>query len=446
MSKSEGTGVKISNIKEKFKNIDLKMFLVIFITLVIPSIYITVRINFISNIPNEWGFNIASQLQWINIMIEVLQEALIFPLFFLIGKTIHSKEKTREKIVTSLTIIFVIITLVALILGISANALANFMNQSEELVPATVKYIRLELVGIVFANLVKFLIVVLIEKSRYRAIILILAIQTILTIILDYLFLNQLNIGVNAIAYTNMIVQSTLFMLMLVIVFKMFEIKPKKFLSYINFNSVKEWWKQGSLSALESFVRNAVFAVMILKIVNEVGESGNFWVMMSFMWGWILLPVIALGDVIKNESSQDIKNISKNFKGYMILTTLLVIVWILLIPLYKPFLDNILGLDGDNLMKVYSLSLISLGFYIAFAYNNVIDSICYGIGKVNLLLYQSLIINLIYYGIMFILYKQEIFVPTLNSIAVMFGIGMLLDSIVTFIMFKFYIKKKGIKI
>lgn len=426
------------------KKIDLKLFLVVFVTFLIPSIYTTIRINFISNIPNDWGLNIASQLQWINIMVEVLQEALIFPLFFLIGKTFNDKEKTKEKIVTSLFVIFVIITFVALLLGIFANVLTNFMNQSEELIPATVKYIRLELIGIIFANLVKFLMVVFIEKSLYKAIIGILGIQMIITIILDFTFLNVMKLGVNSIAYTNIIVQAGLFFTMFYIVCRMYGIKISKFKQYLNFNSVNEWKALGGLSGLESFVRNAAFAIMILKICNEVGESGNFWVMMNFMWGWILLPVIALGDIIKSESSQNIVNVENNYKGYMLLTTVFVILWIVLIPIYKPFLSNAMGLEGDSLTKVYNLSLISLIFYIVFAYNNVIDSICYGIGKIDLLLYQSLIINFIYYGIMFVLYQTGVYIPTLNSLAIMFGTGMVLDSVVTYFMFKYYTKKQGL--
>ena len=57
----------------------------------IPTIYTTVRIHFLGNMPSDWGFNIASQLSWVNLVYEVLQEAIILPLFYLMGKSLFDK-------------------------------------------------------------------------------------------------------------------------------------------------------------------------------------------------------------------------------------------------------------------------------------------------------------------------------------------------------------------
>jgi len=43
----------------------------------------------------------------------------------------------------------------------------------------------------------------------------------------------------------------------------------------------------------------------------------------------------------------------------------------------------------DNYQAIFHLSLISLGFYVVFALNNVVDSIFYGRGRTDLMLYQS---------------------------------------------------------
>lgn len=47
-----------------------------------------------------------------------------------------------------------------------------------------------------------------------------------------------------------------------------------------------------------------------------------------------------------------------------------------------------------------------------------------------------------YYGILFVLYLNGIFVPNLIGIALMFGGGIALDSIITFVIFKIYIKRQ----
>ncbi|WP_157097529.1 hypothetical protein [Photobacterium sp. J15] len=58
------------------------------------------------------------------------------------------------------------------------------------------------------------------------------------------------------------------------------------------------------------------------------------------------------------------------------------------------------------------------------------------------MLYQSLIVNTFYYGGAFILYQNGWFVPNLNSIAVMFGVGITIDAAITFLLYSLHRKKE----
>lgn len=62
------------------------------------------------------------------------------------------------------------------------------------------------------------------------------------------------------------------------------------------------------------------------------------------------------------------------------------------------------------------------------------------------MLIQSICIDVFYYGIMFILFLTDVFVPSLSNIAIMFGFGMLLDFIPTLIIYVYMLKKENIKI
>jgi hypothetical protein len=62
------------------------------------------------------------------------------------------------------------------------------------------------------------------------------------------------------------------------------------------------------------------------------------------------------------------------------------------------------------------------------------------------MLIQSLFIDALYYGVMFILYVTGVFIPTLTSIAIMFGVGMALDFIPTMVIYIWMLKKENIKI
>ena len=107
--------------------------------------------------------------------------------------------------------------------------------------------------------------------------------------------------------------------------------------------------------------------------------------------------------------------------------------WVITIPVWKPFLVHVMNVNEPD--KIYSVILISLGFYVAFAFNNVIDSIFYGLGRTDLMLVQSVVINSVYYGGTYVAYLAGYFQPTLTGIAVLFGGGIAIDSIITFGMY-----------
>ncbi|MGL6115833.1 MAG: MATE family Na+-driven efflux transporter [Cetobacterium sp.] len=417
-------------------NIDMKMFQIIFLTLLLPTIYRTIRINFLSNIPDDWGFNIASQLQWINLIFEVIQEALILPLFYFIGKSFEDTKETKEKIITSLFLNFLITLFFSLIISLNINFLTKFMMQKPELIIKTISYIKLELIGIILFILYKAMSIILIQRQKIKTILLILFIELLLTVVCDFVFIGNnnfgLGLGVNGIAYTNIIVKTILVCLSFNKILEIYNINFNKIHRYINLYSIKKLINVGSISGLESFVRNIAFMLMIIQMVNRIGKQGDFWLMMNFIWGWILLPILSLGEVIKSESS---KNYNLDLKKYLKITSIIILIWIISMPFWRILLKTIMGLNGETLNSVLHLSYISVIFYVVFALNNIIDSYFYGIGRTDLMLYQSLIINIFYYGSLYLLFKFNIFIPNLINITIIFGVGMVIDSIFTFLQY-----------
>lgn len=419
------------------KRFNYKLFLAIFITGLLPTIYTTVRFNFLGNLPGDWGYNIASQLQYVNLIFEVLQEMMILPLFFLLGKTLVSEEETKNKIKTGLISLFGVVLFFSALLFIFAEGIVTSMAQNTDLISGTVTYIRYELAGVLVSNLVKFLMVVFVLKEFKKDIYIILGIQLVLTVFFDSWFISELgfslNLGVNGIAYTNIIVNLVMFIYMAYRIFIIYGIKILDYFKNLDFTWTKEWLKVGGFSGVESFVRNFAFMIMIIRMINVVNEQGTFWVTNGFIWGWMLLPVLTLGELIKKETSEGDEFISKKTVGYFSVTTIIVIFWLITIPLWKPFLNHVMNI-GDY-EKVFSLIMIQLVFYIIFSYNNIMDSTFYGVGRTDYMLWQSLIVNILFYGGAFILFKLDVFEPTLNGIAIMFGLGMAFDFIPTIILY-----------
>lgn len=62
------------------------------------------------------------------------------------------------------------------------------------------------------------------------------------------------------------------------------------------------------------------------------------------------------------------------------------------------------------------------------------------------MLFESIVTNAIYYGGAFILYVTGVWVPTLTGIALLFGIGVAFDSIVSLGAYIYLLKKRKINI
>ncbi|QLY39410.1 hypothetical protein HF295_00460 [Hujiaoplasma nucleasis] len=69
------------------------------------------------------------------------------------------------------------------------------------------------------------------------------------------------------------------------------------------------------MKSLESLLRNLAFSLMIIRMVNLVSKLGNYCIANNFIWSWLLLPGLALADLVKQEKSENKDNIrTKTFR------------------------------------------------------------------------------------------------------------------------------------
>lgn len=436
----------MNRIFNSMKKINYRLLLALLLLGLIPTVYTTVRIFLIGQLPGDWGFNIASQLSWVNLLYEILQEALILPLFYFIGMAIKNRLDLENKFRTGIIFTGSIYSILSLLIVVFAVPLINIMAQDTSLINETATYIRLETIAAIFMTLVKFSLVTLVVINKDKYLYYLLGLQMILTVLVDVFFVSSLsfslNLGVNGIAFSNIIVNLFLMVLVYFILRKEdINVFSKQ---KLNFGWIKDLFKIGGISGLESFVRNIAFMFMVIRMVNVVGEQGTFWVANNFIWGWLLLPVLQLGELVKRDCGESDSAIKDKTLGYFGITTIIVILWAISIPLWKPFLRDVLQLS--NYTDVFNIALVSVGFYVLFAYNNVIDSIFYGIGKTKYMLFQSVIINSVFYGTLFVLYVTGVYQPTLMLIAIMFASGIAFDSLLTYGMFIWMLRSKNVKL
>lgn len=133
-----------------------------------------------------------------------------------------------------------------------------------------------------------------------------------------------MKLGVNGIGVSNIVSNLVLFVITLVMLERAgYGIHSK---GECSFTWMREFAKVGGISGLESLVRNFAYMLMVSKMVNMVGEQGTYWVANNFIWGWMLLPVIQLGELIKQEVATDKDAVKRNTKGYFALTGIICLI------------------------------------------------------------------------------------------------------------------------
>ena len=435
-----------NNILNSFKKINHKLFLALLAMGLVPTIYTTVRVFWMGNMPGDWSYSIAGQLSWINLIYEVINEAIILPLFYFIGKVISDKKDLTNRMKTGLLMTLGIYFLLSIVMLTCTEPLLRAMATDPSIIEASATYIRIEAIANIFGILFSFASIGLIALGKDKLVYILTGVKLVLCLTFDTFLVSTLkcsaNLGVNGIGISNIIVNFLLFAITMFFLYKNgINIFNKE---KMDFKWAKEFARVGGISGAESFVRNLAYMVMIARMVNVVGEQGTYWMANNFIWGWMLLPIIQLGELIKQETSTNENAVKDNTLGYFTITAITILAWCVLIPLYKPFMKHVLNYGDVD--KLFELVMVLFGFYVLYAIQNIFDCTFYGLGKTHYMLFESVVTNSIYYGIAFILWKAKVWTPSLIGIALLFGIGNAFDTIVSLGAYWFLLKRKGINI
>ena len=436
----------MDRIKRSIKNINGRLFLALLVMGLCPTLYTTLRTFFLGQLPGDWSYSIAGQFSWVNLLYEVINEAIVLSLYFFMGQAVSDKKEYSNRIRSGLLVSLGIYTVCSMLVMIFVHPLLRFMAVSPDILSESSSYIRIECIANIFGILHSFICVALITIGKDKLVYAITVAKLILSLLLDTLLVStlpvSLNCGVNGIGISNIISNLILFIIAAVLIsrcgYHIFE-KGK-----LSFAWMKDFFRIGSISGLESFVRNIAYMLMVSRMVNMVGEQGTYWVANNFIWGWMLLPIIQLGELIKQETAKDKNAVKNNTLGYFTITAVTCLIWVITIPLYKPFMQHILGYSDVD--KLFKLVMVLFIFYVLYAFQNVFDATFYGRGKTNYMLFESVVTNSVYYGAFFILYLCGIWKPTLIGIALMFGCGNAFDTVVSYLAYRHFLKKENIRV
>ena len=423
----------VKNFLNDLKTFDWKVFIALCLLALVPAIYQTVITKLITSNVDISNLDIIGQMEWYDLIDETLRAFLIVPMYSILSKVY--KKSYFNKIVFKLGIIvftlYSIFSLISLVYGIH---LISFMNPSEIDINATYKYLSIEtiafMIGIIFSYISVVLLVI--GKARYMYIILI--VKVLLSLLSDIVLIPSL--GINGIAISNVISNSIVAIVGIIL------LVYEKTISTSRFNKedlvyIKDWIKTGLFAGGQQFLDNIIYSLMIVRMVNAVSESGNYWVSNNFIWGWLLIPISSLIEVIRKDAGINGYNLKQ--RNYYFITLIVILLWFALIPTYKWFFNSVEGIENYN--RIFEIVLLNLGFYVAYAFSQIPDAIFVGIGKTKYIAINSLICNIGYYGIWFILYISSTITMNMNMIIIMFGCGNIVHWIVSLVEEKVFLKR-----
>ena len=430
-----------ASVSKSIKSVNYKMLVSLIFLGLCPTVYTTVRIFFLGQLPGDGAYSIAGQLGWVNLLYEILSEAVILPLFYFVGKKIDERDELTNRVKTGLLVTFCVFGMLSLIVSVFTYPMLKLMAADESIIAQSATYIRIESVANIISMLSNFGLVVLITLNKEKYLYVLTAGKVIMCLVFDTFLVSALpvsaNLGVNGIGVSNILVNTILFFITVAILHK----ENVKVFSAgkLSFGWLKEFGTVGGISGLESLIRNLAYMLMIVRMVNVVNEQGTYWVANNFIWGWLLLPVTQLAELIKSDVSTDKNAIYQKTPAYFVITAAVCALWCASIPLWKPFMTYVL--QYEEVEKLFSLVLLLLGFYMLYAFQNVFDATFYGLGKTQYMVFESIVTNCVYYGGAFILYVTGVWTPTLSGIALLFGIGVAFDSLVSLVAYIYLLNK-----
>ena len=402
----------------------------------IPAVYQTVKTFLISSGGQNDAFDIIGQMEWFDLINETLQAFLIVPLYSVLNRIFKNRrDEFAEATFKTGLCAFLLYALFSVGVLIYGSVLIGAMNPGEIDITVTSFYLKLEMVAFMTGIIVSFSNVVFVVIGKDRNVYIFLAVRTALSLIADLLLIP--NFGIYGVAISNIIANTLLSVVCIFLLYKQGHIRFCRF-KKSDGAMLRDWCKTGVFSGFQQFIDNLFYAVMVCKMVNMVAEQGNYWIANNFIWGWLLIPISALAEVIRSDCKDGYKELRKS--NYYFIAAASVVLCMLTIPAWTPFFRYAQGLQNADEIFVIVIKLIP--FYIAYAGSAIIDNIFVGLGKTGYNAVNSLIINLGYYGVFYMLYRTDTIKFTMNTIILMFGFGMVIHFTVSLIEERLFFRKR----
>lgn len=426
-----------ATIKTWFKDLktfNWKIFFALCLLSLVPAIYQTVITYLITSSTSAGALDIVGQMEWFDLIDETICAFLIVPMYSVLTKA-YKEENFAGRVFKLGIIIFALYALFSVGVFFYGIHLIGFMNQNEVDISAAYRYLSLETIAFMIGILVSYINVVFLVVGKAKNMYAFLVIRIVLSLLSDLLLIPHM--GIDGIALSNIISNAIMAVGGIVL------LSLEKNIAIAKFDSsdipfLKNWGRTGLFAGGQQFLDNIIYALMVVRMVNAVSESGNYWVSNNFIWGWLLIPITAMVEIIRDDAGM--KGYELKQRNYYSIALVVISLWFILIPSYQWFFHVVEGID--NYERIFEIVIKNLGFYIAYALSQIPDAIFVGMGKTKYNAINSLICNIIYYGIWFIFYQTGVVIMSMDMIIIMFGCGNVVHWIVSLVEEKVFLRRE----
>ena len=374
----------------------------------IPSINQLIVDRFITDIGGD-VLEIAGQIEWFDLFNETILAFLTVPMYFVFNRA-KDDDSLSRRINTTFAIGFVLYALISVVIYLYASNLTAYMDAPAE----SVNYLRLETVGFVIGFVSSYLFVLFVVRGRKEYFVTLLVAKVAMLSIGNAILIPEH--GVTGVAMTNISVNGAI---AIVSVFLLHREGLLRRWNGVDIQALKDWVSTGVFSGGQVFVANLIYVLIVMKMVNEVSQMGNYWLANNFIWGWLIVPVAAVGEMVKREFYRGYARIW----NYLALTTMILVVWLISVPLWGYMFSDIIQAEDPS--AITHILYLSVPFYVAYAYSVILQAVMISVGMTRYIFYECLIVNFVYYGIVYGLYLIGVFDATMEFAILMFGVGLM---------------------
>ena len=401
------------------KKIYSKEYLLLIGIGLLPLMWKILEICFLSSYNN--ALKILGQIALISIIFKVFEESIINPLFKILSNENPKYEKNNPAVVNKFLVCYLILTIIfTLLIFTFSKSIVKLSKIPTYIFNLTLEFLKIYIVACGFGIISKFLYTCsLINKDNKKMLIYFL-IKSVTTTILFICLVPRfsLGLGVKGIAISELIINIITIVLLI-------NVRVKGTKQNVNIN-LKEYLKLCCFSFAESVVRNVVYYFVVLVFLNMLDNQDLYFVSNEFIWSIMLVPTLAQNSLIKQDFAN---NKESSLKPYFINSLILIGFIILLIPVAFLVFKYVYKLK--NYMDFFIVLLKLLPCYSIFIVDSIIESYFISTGKIHHVLVQTIITNILVYTTALILFLFGVWNVTLNSIILLFNLGVVISSIYT---------------